>query len=107
MMRRAFLPLLAVALLCGCAATDPYRRAGMWQPDGANAGNIAAMLADPMDLVRGRDATGGERRLGAAAVQRLWDDRVKALQDPTSAGGGSGGGGGGAPGAAGGGGGAG
>ena len=45
----------------------------MWQPEGANAGNMAAMVADPADLVRGRPAKAWHRdpaRGRAAAVAR-------------------------------------
>ncbi len=70
----AALPL-AIAL-GGCAATDPLLRPDLWQPNGANEANIAAEVANPADLVHGRD--GGERhrrQLAAAAVERLRADR--------------------------------
>ena len=40
--------------LAACQDMDPYARTDVWQPTGANAGNIAAMVANPHDLIRGR-----------------------------------------------------
>jgi type IV pilus biogenesis protein CpaD/CtpE len=68
---------LALLLMAGCAETDPYRRPGMWQPEGANAANIAAMVERPSDLVRGRSDRTPEIRQGRDAVERLWDDRQR------------------------------
>ena len=49
-------PLICLSLLAlaGCAESDPYRRPGMWQPEGANAANMAAMVERKSDLVHGR-----------------------------------------------------
>ena len=68
---------LVVLALAGCAATDPDRRAGMWQPEGANAGNIAAMVERKSDLVRGRTDGTADTRQARDAVERLWDDRQR------------------------------
>jgi hypothetical protein len=73
------LPCLAFALLAGCAQTDPYQRPGMWRPDAVNDGNIAAMVQDPRDLVRGHPAQGPEWTTGTAAVDRLWQDKPRPL----------------------------
>jgi type IV pilus biogenesis protein CpaD/CtpE len=70
-------PALVLLLLAGCAATDPYRRPGMWQPTGAAAGNLAVMLENPHDLIRGRGETKPPPKRGIDPVLRLWDDRVK------------------------------
>lgn len=64
--------LAAMLLLAGCAATDPYQRAGMWRPEGVVNANLAAQLADPHDLVRGRGDSGPVYRQAATAVTRLW-----------------------------------
>lgn len=73
-----FLILLA-GCLTGCAQADPYRRQGMWQPEGANAANIAAMVQRPADLLHGRaDATWQTHR-AADAVDRLWTDRERSF----------------------------
>ena len=46
--------IAAVLVLAACQQMDPYTRTDEWQPNGANAGNISAMVADPYDLIRGR-----------------------------------------------------
>ena len=54
------------------SSRDPYYRTDVWQPNGANAANIAAMVADPHDLIRGR---GDSRVLAKApeqAVEKVW-----------------------------------
>lgn len=94
---RAGLVILWPLLLASCAATDPFGRPGMWNFTGANAANLAVMVADPLDLARGRDHAIADGRLAAAAVSRLRNDRAKPLpnSDTTSvmsSGGGSGGG---------------
>ncbi len=86
------LSAIALMALAGCAATDPYERAGVWRPDGAVQGDMAAMVADPHDLVVGHgpsEAVG----YGGHAVQDLWADHPKALltnTDSAGAGNGSG-----------------
>ena len=65
--------VLGLLLLSGCAATDPFHRPGAWRPEGVNQANIAAMLARPADLLRGRDAGGTDSPLATAAVTRLWE----------------------------------
>ncbi len=72
---------LAIAL-SGCAATDPLLRPDLWQPNGANDANIAAEVANPADLVHGRDGGYGiDGQLAAAAVARLRANKVKPLPD--------------------------
>ena len=73
--------LMICAGLAGCAATDPYSRPGTWHPDGANAANIAAMAAHPLDLARGRGRSGSDGILAVQAIDRLHD-----ATPPTSAG---------------------
>ena len=73
--------LIALLALAGCASTDPLTRDGLWQPSGANEANLAAMVADPMDLVQGKSAEGSDGQRAAAAVARLRLDRVKPLPD--------------------------
>ncbi len=73
-----------LAILQGCAATDPLLNANDWQPTGANEKNIAAQVVNPADLVHGRDSTDGtDGQLAAVAVVRLRTGHVKAL--PASA----------------------
>jgi len=90
--------------LGGCAVTDPYSRAGVWRPMGANALNRELQVARPTDLVQGRGTTDSDGQTAAAAVDRLQHDRAKQLPIDTistvgsSSGGGGGGGGGGSTG---------
>ena len=81
-------------MLTACQDMDPYTRTDMWQPTGANAGNIAAMVANPYDLIRGRGVTAVDSKASNIAIGHIWSDTPKALLDPggASSGGGSGGG---------------
>jgi type IV pilus biogenesis protein CpaD/CtpE len=81
-MTRVLLLVGLVGALQGCAATDPLLNANDWQPTGANAMNIAAEVANPADLVRGREAVGGsDGEMAANAVLRLRTGHVKKLPD--------------------------
>ena len=72
-MRVAPLALLALCgAIAGCSQTDPYERAGIWRPSGVNDANIAAQVANPADLVRGRGDGQGSVRGSSTAVERLW-----------------------------------
>lgn len=62
-----------LAALAGCTERDPYRRTDVWQPTGASAGNLAAQVADPNDLIRGRGATRVDGHNATTAVERLWN----------------------------------
>lgn len=92
--------------LAGCDSRDPYLRTDVWQPTGANAGNIAAMVADPHDLISGRGTDVQNAGEPALAVSHVWLDTPKPLlgssgaagassQSGSGSGGGSGGSGGG------------
>ena len=76
---RSCLPLLTLVALAACAETDPYQKAGQWQPTGANALNLAAMVASPADLLRGRGERGAQGKEAAPAVERLFQGRPAAL----------------------------
>jgi hypothetical protein len=71
--------LTLLGLLAGCAETEPYQRAGQWNPLGANAANLRAMVADPRDLVLGRDGASSPGDMGAVAVARLRAGAVRPL----------------------------
>lgn len=80
-MRRAplasFVCAGGILALAGCTSLDPYYRQDVWQPSGANAANIAAMVANPYDLIRGH----GSRSLSLSkdqvtAVDRAWSGAV-------------------------------
>ena len=84
---------IILGLLAGCADRDPYRRTDVWYPSGVNAGNIAAMVANPNDLIRGRGVQTWGGKEAATSVDHIWTDKPKPLLDPSggSSGGGSGG----------------
>ena len=72
-------------------AYDPYLRTDVWQPTGANAANIAAMVADPHDLISGHGVIMREASTNRPSrLSHIVADQPKPLQ-----GGGGGGGGGG------------
>ncbi len=74
---RALLILLAVS---ACSSQiDPYTRDGMWQPNGANSLNLAAMTANPYDLVHGHGDAGSQPVEATGAVDRLLSGRAKPL----------------------------
>jgi hypothetical protein len=75
--------------LAACQDLDPYTRSGTWQPTGANQGNLAAMVANPYDLIHGRGSPTTDAKEPTLAINRVSTDTPKALLDP---GGGSGGG---------------
>lgn len=94
---------LAVAGLIGlssCANRDPYQRTDVWRPTGANAANLAAMVADPHDLIRGRGTNRQFNKAQDIAVEHVWQDKPKPFGfgstsgSSGSSGGGSGGSGG-------------
>lgn len=69
--------LLATA---GCSTVqNPMMREGTWHPTGANAANLAAMVANPHDLAEGQAATGTIGPEAALPVARLRADKVKPL----------------------------
>ncbi|MFL5333169.1 MAG: hypothetical protein ACJ8H8_08285, partial [Geminicoccaceae bacterium] len=79
-MRTQAVGLLALlGVLAGCTETEPYERAGQWNPLGANAANLRAMVADPHDLELGRAPGPGAGDMGAAAVARLRSGTVHPL----------------------------
>jgi type IV pilus biogenesis protein CpaD/CtpE len=88
------LTLLVVAMpaLSGCQKIDSDARADVWHPTGANAGNLAAMVVRPSDLIAGRSAASADARTSVDAVERVSTDHPKALMNvsPRSGGGPSG-----------------
>jgi uncharacterized membrane protein YgcG len=75
--------------LAGCGdQRDPYLRTDVWKPTGANAGNIAAMVADPHDLISGRGTVVQNSNEPALAVQHVWLDRPKPFTSSEGTGGG-------------------
>lgn len=78
------LPLLLLLLPAACNQMDPYTRSGMWQPVGVNSRNLAAMVANPDDLVQGHGSTGANSPLAINAVTRLMAGKVKPLSGTSS-----------------------
>jgi type IV pilus biogenesis protein CpaD/CtpE len=71
-----------LAMLAGCAVTDPMLNDRGWHPSGVNEANIAAEVVNPADLRNGRELTAGsDGEQAAAAVLRLRTGRVKGLPD--------------------------
>lgn len=80
--------------LAGCDSRDPYLRTDVWKPTGANDANIAAMVANPRDLIRGANDSRENAGEPVLAVQRIWTDQPKPLAGGGSGSGSDGGGGG-------------
>ena len=81
MFRRALACMGLVLLVAGCDATDPYRREGVWRPNGANDVNLRAMVVSPSDLARGVESYGGDGQQAAAALDRQRQDKMRVLPD--------------------------
>ena len=80
--------LAGLLLLAGCNQLDPYHRQGMWEPSGANAANLAAMVADPRDLIRGRESrTLPSSKDQVVAVGRVWSGTVAKSSSGSASGG--------------------
>lgn len=76
------LALPIILAVSGCTMVqDPMMREGTWHPMDANAANLAAMVANPHDLVEGQSASGTLGPEAALPVARLRKDNVKPLPD--------------------------
>jgi uncharacterized membrane protein YgcG len=82
--------VLSLLTLTGCDQIDPLTRPYGWQPSQANARNIAAMAANPADLIQGRSSKARRSNLDTDAIDHIWSGKPMPL---LSGGGGSGGGG--------------
>lgn len=76
--------LSALVGLAGCADRDPYLRTDVWQPTGANAANIAAMVVNPRDLIAGRNAPTQSARASEMAVEHIWTGQLQPLASSAS-----------------------
>ncbi|MGH7117995.1 MAG: hypothetical protein ACREFP_03210 [Acetobacteraceae bacterium] len=72
------LPIILAASGCTMVG-NPMMREGTWHPTGANADNLAAMVANPHDLIAGQSASGTVGPEAALPVARLRKDNVKPL----------------------------
>ncbi|WP_158927222.1 hypothetical protein [Acidisphaera sp. S103] len=93
------LPLLFVVsiALTACAHnTDLIAKLNEEPLGHTNESNIAAMVANPADLIRGHGGVPGDDAVSVQPILRFESDHLKAFPDPGggSGGGGSGGGGG-------------
>jgi hypothetical protein len=93
---------ICLPALAGCMDREPYHRTDVWRPTGSNAANLAAMVADPHDLIAGRGAGRENVKPYAAALDRVWNDQQRSLTPSAGvtsgkSGDGGGGGGGAAP----------
>lgn len=74
---------LLLAVLLGpaaCASRDPFLRDDVWKPTGANAGNLAAMVANPHDLISGRGTMRSDTKATTAAIGNIWSGQPKSLR---------------------------
>jgi hypothetical protein len=78
-MRGIVIPVLLALALSACDSFDPYEREGSWRPSGANDANLRAMLVEPDELFVGTSERGSDGQMGGVAVERLRNDRVRAL----------------------------
>ena len=76
--------------LAGCADRDPYARTDVWYPTGSNAANLAAMVANPNDLVAGHGNPRQPVTAHIMASERIRNDQPKPLLIPGGSGGGGG-----------------
>jgi uncharacterized membrane protein YgcG len=71
--------------LGACQQIDPYTRSDTWQPTGSVQGNLAAMVANPNDLIRGRGVPTEDTKEPTLAINHVWTDQPKTLLDPGGA----------------------
>jgi type IV pilus biogenesis protein CpaD/CtpE len=76
---RTFILIVTALVIVGCDSTDPYRRTDVWVPTGSNAANIAAMAANPRDLLQGRSEGRTDTRAAVINLQQLWQGQSKPL----------------------------
>ncbi len=76
-----------VLCLPACAEVDPYTTGGVWQPTGVNSRNLATMVVNKGDLIRGRGERGSDGSEAGAAVTRLLEGTPKGLLAAKGAGG--------------------
>lgn len=80
--RHRWLPLIALLAFGGCGTDWDIAgpdRPGTWRPDGSNVANLQASVATPSHLDRGVGASTERGAQGSDAVDRLLDDRRRAL----------------------------
>jgi hypothetical protein len=73
-----------LAALTGCSR-DPYQRNDVWYPTNANTANLAAMVANPNDLVAGRSDNLQPASSHVMAIEKIKLDTPKKLIELTGA----------------------
>lgn len=83
-----FIPLATIGLLllADCSGPNSYDRVGVWEPTGANAANLAAMVANPQDLIRGHGSSSTLSKDQVVAVDRIWSGSATSGSGGASAG---------------------
>lgn len=76
--------------LGACSQYEPFERVGTWRAEGSNQANLAAMAANPLDLVQGRSDHSPRFRQPGDAVTNLWATKPTQALLPGLKGGGSG-----------------
>jgi type IV pilus biogenesis protein CpaD/CtpE len=74
---------LSLLALAGCDQIDPLKRPYMWHETGVNTQNIAAMAANPADLIHGRDSARRRAAMESDGVDRLWSGKPLPLPSDT------------------------
>ena len=88
---RPFLPplvllLLGAGSLGGCTRFDTYNRPYTWHPSGANAANLAAMVAHPADLQLGHGSYGSDAAPQVVAIGAVDQNQPVSLGGAASGG---------------------
>ena len=73
---RLLMLALSVFAVAGCDQMDPLKRPYMWHETEVNAHNIAAMAANPADLIRGQDQRRRRANADSDSVDRLWSGKT-------------------------------
>lgn len=66
------------------APEDPFDNQPIPNHGCANARNLALMIDDPRDLIKGKAAGGAPASRAATAIERYQNDKIRGLYDPTS-----------------------
>ncbi len=78
--------------LGACSQHEPFERVGTWRAEGSNQANLAAMAANPLDLVQGRSDPSPRVKQPGDAVTNMWATKPTQALLPGLKGGGPAGG---------------
>lgn len=79
--------LLGAGSLGGCTRLDTYNRPYVWHPSGANAANLAAMVARPADLQLGRGSDNTSAAAQAVAITPVEQNQAVSFGGASASGG--------------------